>query len=211
MQYSLFAPQIGDKPGKLPLHDADVSYYPHFLSQQQADNYLACLQATLAWRQEHIKLYGRSVKIPRLQAWYGDSDARYRYSGLSMEPIAWTKALTELRLQCEVHTGHKFNSVLANCYRHGQDSMGWHADNEPELGPQPVIASLSLGQIRNFDLRHRQSGAKYRLALEHGSLLLMAGTTQQHWQHGMAKSKKNMQVRINLTFRQVYPTALVGR
>lgn len=210
MQYNLFDPQLCDKLGLLPLQDADVSYFPYFLSQQQADEYLVCLQSTLAWQQEHIKLYGKSVKIPRLQAWYGDSDARYQYSGLSLEPNPWTKALAELRLRCEDHCGHRFNSVLANCYRDGQDSMGWHADNESELGPRPVIASLSFGQVRNFDLRHRKSGAKYRLALEHGSLLLMAGDTQQYWQHGLAKTKKDVQARINLTFRRVYPAKLGG-
>lgn len=206
MQYELFGADATDTRGPLPLKDADVSYDPAFLTQLQADEYLACLLATLAWRQDHIKLYGKEVKIPRLQAWYGDADALYQYSGLSMSPNPWTEGLTQLRVLCEDRCGQRFNSVLANCYRDGQDSMGWHSDNEPELGVQPVIASLSLGQVRNFDFRHIASGEKYRQPLGSGSLLLMAGDTQRNWQHGLAKSAKLLSPRINLTFRYVFPT-----
>ncbi|MFQ3237020.1 MAG: alkylated DNA repair dioxygenase AlkB, partial [Paraglaciecola sp.] len=136
----------------------------------------------------------------------GDNDALYRYSGLRLSPNPWTEALKELKVLCEKNCGQSFNSVLANCYRDGQDSMGWHSDNEAELGVQPVIASVSLGQIRNFDFRHNTSGEKYRQALESGSLLLMKGDTQLHWQHAMAKTTQVLQPRVNLTFRYVFPT-----
>ena len=206
MQYDLFGADATDTPGLLPLKDGYVSYDPAFLTSPQADYYLACLLATLAWRQDHIKLYGKEVKIPRLQAWYGDADALYQYSGLRMSPNPWTEALTRLKVLCEKRCGQSFNSVLANCYRDGQDSMGWHSDNEAELGAQPVIASVSLGQARNFDFRHNTSGEKYRQVLGPGSLLLMAGDTQRHWQHGLAKTTKLLGPRVNLTFRYVFPT-----
>ncbi|ALS97481.1 alpha-ketoglutarate-dependent dioxygenase AlkB family protein [Lacimicrobium alkaliphilum] len=201
MQNDLFGQQ------DIQLADADLSYVPDFLSVSEADALLAVLRGTLAWRQDSIRIYGREVKIPRLQAWYGDPEAQYRYSGLDMRPLPWTEELRELKMTCEQFTGSRFNAVLANYYRDGADGMGWHADDEPELGTSPVIASVSLGQRRNMDFRHRHNGEKYRIRLGHGSLLVMAGLTQQYWQHALPKSRKAMDDRINLTFRRIiHPT-----
>lgn len=197
MQKDLFHNQ------NIQLADADLNYMADFLPVSQADALLAVLRSTLAWRQDSIRIYGREVKIPRLQAWYGDPEAQYRYSGLDMPPLPWTEELLELKRACEQFTGCSFNSVLANFYRNGADGMGWHADDEPELGRRPVIASVSLGQSRNMDFRHRHSGERYRIGLAHGSLLVMAGPTQQYWQHALPKSRKAMDGRINLTFRKI--------
>ncbi|MFT4993956.1 MAG: alkylated DNA repair dioxygenase AlkB [Paraglaciecola sp.] len=202
-QQSLFDDEPDDTPVVLRMQDADVSFYPHFLAPQQADFYLTGLMDSLAWQQDEITLYGNKLALPRLQAWYGEPEAVYAYSGLSLRPKMWTPQLMALKTLCETACGQQFNSVLANLYRDGQDSMGSHADNEPELGERPCIASLSLGQSRVFDFRHRLSGQKLRLSLEHGSLLIMRGSTQDHWQHAIPKSKKPMDPRINLTFRRI--------
>jgi alkylated DNA repair dioxygenase AlkB len=183
--------------------DGNISYQPDFLSADLADHYFALLHDTLAWQQDHILMFGKRLKLPRLQAWYGDADAAYRYSGMTMQPSPWTSALQELRGRCEDVCNVRFNAVLANLYRDGQDSMGWHADDEPELGAEPTIASLTLGEARRFELRHKINKQKLRLSLTHGSVLIMAGTTQQHWQHAIPKSPQTTGIRINLTFRAI--------
>jgi alkylated DNA repair dioxygenase AlkB len=203
MQQDLFSEEGDNTPVVLPMQDAEVTYFPQFLDSQLADYYFARITDSLAWRHEYIKIYGKRVKIPRLQAWYGDPEAIYRYSGLSMLPLPWTKELDELKVICQKSCNTTFNSVLANLYRNGLDSMGQHADNEPELGDNPVIASISLGQTRHFDFRHNTSKEKVRIALDHGSLLIMSGATQKHWQHCITKSQKPMSKRINLTFRRI--------
>ena len=191
----------------LPLPDADVLLDAAFLSPTVAAALLAELTETIAWRHEPIKLFGKEVLQPRLTAWHGDPAARYRYSGLLLEPQPWTPALQQLRQQLETASGARFNSVLLNLYRSGQDSMGWHADNEPELGPAPVIASLSLGSTRRFRLRPRDPArtphAPVSLELPGGSLLLMRGPTQQHWLHAVPKTARPTGPRLNLTFRQI--------
>lgn len=206
MQRDLFAP-TDFKLETLSAPDADILYNQQFLTPDYADEVYQQLAKSLAWRQDLIKMFGKEVKIPRLQAWYGDQTAKYEYSGLMMIPHPWTPLLFELKQQVESATGRQFNSVLANLYRDGNDGMGWHADNEKELGIQPTIASLSLGQVRDFDLRHNETGKKIRLALQNGSLLMMSGNTQNFWQHAIPKraSKKHnfMSGRINLTFRKI--------
>ena len=192
-----------ETPGRLPMADADVRYYPDFLSGNQAQDYFNRLSAQIAWRQEHIRLYGKLHLIPRLQAWYGEPDAAYRYSNLTMQPLRWIAPLAELKQLCEQHSASQFNSVLANLYRDGQDSMGMHADNEPELGSQPVIASVSLGQPRVLIFVHQHTRQRVKLPLASGSLLVMAGATQQYWQHGISKQSQPMAARINLTFRRI--------
>ncbi|MDF2176785.1 alpha-ketoglutarate-dependent dioxygenase AlkB [Aliiglaciecola sp. CAU 1673] len=194
-----------DEPA-IALPDAALAYWPHWLSGKDAWAYFNSLRQALAWRQDHIKLYGKEVKIPRLQAWYGEPEASYQYSNLVMRPLPWHPVLLAIKQQCEAHTGYRFNAVLANCYRDGQDSMGWHADDEPELGPNPAIASVSLGEGRDMDFRHKHTQERYRLHLEHGSLLLMSGHTQHFWQHALPKRTKSKGERINLTFRWVYPS-----
>ncbi|MCW8886641.1 MAG: alpha-ketoglutarate-dependent dioxygenase AlkB, partial [Motiliproteus sp.] len=159
---------------------------------------------TLKWQQDNIRMFGRSVAIPRLQAWYGDKGCSYTYSGLQMKPHAWDPLLKDIKAQVEHHCHQQFNAVLANLYRHGQDSMGWHCDNEPELGTKPILASVTLGAERRFCLRHKgDKSHNFELCLQHGSLLLMAGATQQHWLHSIPKKKGLQAPRINLTFRQV--------
>lgn len=206
MQRDLFAP-TDSKLETIPAPDADILYNQHFFTPDYAGEVYQQLTESLAWRQDLIKIYGKEVKIPRLQAWYGDQTAKYEYSGLMMIPHPWTPLLDELKQQVESATGKQFNSVLANLYRDGCDGMGWHADNEKELGSRPTIASLSLGQIRDFDLRHIETGQKIRLTLQNGSLLVMSGDTQTFWQHSIPKrvSKKHnsMAGRINLTFRKI--------
>jgi alkylated DNA repair dioxygenase AlkB len=150
-------------------------------------------------------MFGKSMKVPRLQAWYGDAGTAYTYSGLKMQPLLWEQKLEQLKIYCEQTCETRFNSVLANLYRDGQDSMGMHADDEVELGNEPVIASVSLGQTRQFDFKHRITKAKVRVPLHHGSLLIMRGKTQEHWYHGINKTKRVQQPRLNFTFRYVHP------
>lgn len=186
--------------------DADLRYYPQFFSAEEADQLFAQLHSGLAWQQHHIRIAGIMRAQPRLSAWYGDADAAYSYSGLHLKPLPWHPLLNKIRTRLEHLTEHRFNSVLANLYRDQVDSMGWHADDEPELGKQPLIASVSLGSTREFLIRHNQiKSAKHKITLAHGSLLLMGGEMQSHWQHAIAKQKHTLAPRINLTFRLIYP------
>lgn len=204
MQQSLFESQYDNTPIQLDMPDACLKYYPNFIPPAQAASIMQTLQHAIDWRQEQITLYGKTFDVPRLQAWYGDENAGYQYSNLKMEPLPWSSELLGLRQKCEDISNSPFNSVLANLYRHGQDGMGRHADNEPELGEQPVIASLSFGEVRNLDFYHNETKNKVRLPLENGSLLIMSGNTQKHWQHSVAKTKKMLAPRINLTFRYIH-------
>jgi alkylated DNA repair dioxygenase AlkB len=203
MQQSLFDNDNDNTPVVLDMPDADVVYYPNFVTAEKAANLMIILQQSLSWRKEKITLYGKTFDVPRLQAWYGDAEAAYEYSGMTMQPQSWTPELLELKLVCEQIAQTQFNSVLANLYRNGDDGVGRHADDEKELGHNPVIASLSFGETRNLDFYHNQSAQKLRLALESGSLLVMRGGTQDNWQHSVAKSKKSLDARINLTFRSI--------
>ncbi|WP_240410381.1 alpha-ketoglutarate-dependent dioxygenase AlkB family protein [Hymenobacter oligotrophus] len=186
---------------------ADVRFQNDFLPPNEAAALFLELTNGIAWRQEAIHLFGRAVPQPRLIAWHGDAGATYRYSGLQLQPEPLTPVLHALRLRLQQATGAAYNSVLLNLYRHGQDSMGWHADDESELGPAPVIASLSLGATRRFRFRPR-SGAGFEAApvsleLPGGSLLLMQGPTQHNWQHALPKTARSVGPRINLTFRRI--------
>jgi alkylated DNA repair dioxygenase AlkB len=188
----------------LSLADADLRWLPDWLAPEVADQWLAELLAQTAWQQPQIVLRGRQHAVPRLLAWYGD--VSYSYSGLQHQPLSWTPLLAQIRTQVEAAVGQPLNGLLLNYYRDGQDSMGWHSDDEPELGRNPLIASLSLGGERRFDLRRCGSGRiEHSLALTHGSLLVMAGATQHHWQHQVAKTRKACAPRLNLTFRRILP------
>lgn len=188
----------------LPIELADGELY--LLGQlplpQDRTVVLGRLIAETAWRAESITLWGRQVAQPRLSAWHGEK--RYTYSGLTLEPLPFTPLQLQLKAAIEDVTGKRFNSVLLNYYRDGQDSMGMHSDDEAELGPAPAIASLSLGATRRFVLRHKRTGQRLGLDLESGSLLLMAGATQANWLHGINKSARQMGSRVNLTFRYIY-------
>ncbi|WP_266203763.1 alpha-ketoglutarate-dependent dioxygenase AlkB family protein [Pontibacter kalidii] len=188
---------------QLPLPDAEVYFTAAFIPAPENDVYFERLLQEVNWQQESIKMFGRQLPMPRLTAWYGDK--AYTYSGLQNKPQPWLPVLQELRGKVEQACGQKYNSVLLNLYRTGQDSMGWHADNEPELGQQPSIASLSFGGERRFAFRHRtrKDLKPVPLILSHGSLLLMQGPTQHRWLHHVPKTAKAVQPRINLTFRCV--------
>jgi len=194
----------------LLLPQADLLFDPVFLPLAEADDLLAQLSAGIAWEQRAIRIFGQEIPQPRLTAWYGDPAARYAYSGLVWEPRPWTPLLLDLRRRVETATNTRYNSVLLNHYRDGRDSMGWHADDEPELGPAPTIASLSLGATRRFRLRPRAGLAHAPLGLDlpNGSLLLMRGPTQQRWQHALPKTARPIGPRLNLTFRWVTPSGL---
>ncbi len=188
----------------LRLPEADLELDSQFIPAVEADVILEQLLSDIDWQQRSITLFGKTIPQPRLTAWYGDPGAAYRYSGLYWEPLPWTPLLRSLKNRIEQQTGLTFNSVLLNLYRHGQDSMGWHSDDEPELGKNPAIASLSFGASRRFLLRHRQDKTlKQTLHLGHGSLLLMKGETQHHWHHQLPKTPQIDQPRVNLTFRQI--------
>jgi alkylated DNA repair dioxygenase AlkB len=189
----------------LARRDGELRYAEDFLAAEEADAYLERLLVELDWREESLAIAGRALKAPRLVCWYGDPGARYRYSGTDHEPLPWTEALGRLRRRVEEGCARRFNSVLGNLYRDGGDSLGWHADKEKELGPEPWIASLSLGAERRFDLRHNQSRETLSLSLKHGSLLLMGGALQHHWRHRVPKQPGAGGPRINLSFRAILP------
>lgn len=188
----------------LQLDDADLRYFPHFLEQEKADTLLQQLLNETAWRQEEIRIAGIARQQPRLSAWIGDQDAHYSYSGLQLTPSPWTPTLLQLRKEIQDQCQCEFNSVLLNLYRDQQDAMGWHSDDEKELGSQPTIASLSLGVSRRFLFKHKtKKDQRYSLTLQHGSLLLMSGNTQRHWLHAIARETTPCAARINLTFRRI--------
>ena len=175
-----------------------------WVSPVQAAALFRALEGEVPWRQETIRMGAREILQPRLSAWLGDPSARYTYSRRTFEPLPWTPTLAALVGRLNETSLVPFNSVLANLYRDGRDSMGWHADKEPELGKDPLIASLSLGGTRRFLLRHRRkSVAGVDLDLEDGSLLWMSGTTQHFWRHSVPKTKRPVAPRINLTFRRI--------
>ena len=176
-----------------------MNYFPEFIAIAQRKAYFSQLLAGINWQQDQLMMYGKFVNIPRLQAWYGEDD--YSYSGLNLKSQPLTPLLIKLKHLIEQQTEHNFNAVLANCYRDQNDTVGWHSDDEPELGSEPIIASLSFGEERNFQLKHKFTGEKLNLPLTSGSLLIMAGETQQYWQHCLPKTKKQKLSRINLTYR----------
>jgi len=200
-QETLSAPS---EPLRIELPDADVQFWPDAFSPNRAEALFAALRRDVDWQQEHVTIFGASRLVPRLVAWYGDAGTSYSYSGTAHEPRPWNAELSDVRQVVEALTRRRYNSVLLNLYRDGQDGMGWHADDEPELGSEPAIASVSFGATRRFKLRHRKRrGEVFALDLESGSLLLMAGATQHHYVHAVPKTARAVGARINLTFRNV--------
>lgn len=192
-----------------PSATPDFEYLREFLPAAEADRSFEVLWRELDWERRAITLFGRRVLQPRLVAYYGDPRAAYTYSGLTWRPRPWHPVLLELKARIERRSGCIFNAVLANGYRDGADSMGWHSDDEAELGDRPCIASLSLGAERVFLVRPKAVDAKgerrsKRLPLEHGSLLLMRGESQARFQHSVPKTRRPVGPRINLTFRRVF-------
>ena len=187
---------------KLP--NAELIYVPNCFSKDDSDTYFKNLKLTTNWQLDDITVFGKTYKQPRLTALFGDSDKPYSYSNIEMHPKPLTSILKTIKQQTENITNHNFNTVLANYYRNGNDSNGWHADNEKELGINPIIASVSFGETRPFHFKHRHiKEQRYKLNLEHGSLLIMKGEMQHYWLHQIAKTKKSIGERINLTFRTI--------
>lgn len=179
-----------------------VLYYPNFIPNLAAEEAYSTLLEQLAWAQYPIRMFGKTLLQPRLIAWYGDAGIRYKYAQTELLAEGWGPLLEQWRQQLEAFASTSFNCVLANYYRNGQDSMGWHSDDEPELGHHPTIASISLGATRRLQFRHRQNRQhKAHIDLAAGSLLVMHGNSQSDWQHQIAKTKRVQQGRINLTYR----------
>lgn len=204
---SLPLPLPAPRPGPLPLAlpDGDLLYWPQLVSTGESAALLAALTDGVAWQRQSITLFGKTYRQPRLIGWMGDPGCTYRYSGTRWQPQPWHPLVADLRERIAAATGATFNSVLLNLYRDGRDSMGFHADDEPELGPEPVIASLSLGAERPLHFRPRRNREEptRRFPLADGSLLLMRGATQAHWHHAIPKTRRPIGPRLNLTFRRI--------
>jgi alkylated DNA repair dioxygenase AlkB len=188
---------------RIDIPDADVMLFEDFFDASVSDVYFKELNDNAAWGQEKIKLYGKCISLPRLTAWYADQGKSYTYSSITVSPRPWMPILLEIKRTIESVSGVRFNSVLLNKYRDERDSVAWHSDDEPELGPEPVIGSVSLGQARVFQFKHKTSGLREEIILVHGSYLLMQGATQHHWLHQIPKQNTACGSRINLTFRVV--------
>ncbi|MFN5148761.1 MAG: alpha-ketoglutarate-dependent dioxygenase AlkB family protein [Flavobacteriia bacterium] len=188
---------------KIIINDGWLIYDPHFYSASESELVFEGLKQLPTWEQGTIKIFGKDHKTPRLESFHADKGLRYGYSGQRMRTHEFNDTLQSIRTKLCQESGFQFNSVLCNLYRNGSDSNGWHADNEHELGKDPIIASISFGATRRFDLKHALSGEKFSLELSHGSLLIMGGAIQHHWKHQIAKTKKVMHPRINLTFRLI--------
>ncbi len=186
------------------LPDATIDWYPQWLDPPAAAQLYERLYQQICWRQDVIRIFGKEILLPRLQAWYGEK--AYSYSGMKIPALALLPEMKTLKQSISTLSGFEFNSVLANLYRNGQDSVGWHADDEPEIVHNSCIASLSLGAARRFELKHRfrKDIAPVSFVLESGSLLLMRGTTQQYWLHQLPKMRSVQRPRINLTFRLMH-------
>jgi alkylated DNA repair dioxygenase AlkB len=188
----------------IDLAGAELTFDDGWMAKSEADALFAGLRHAIPWEVHRIRLFGRNVDSPRLSCWIGDPGTGYTYSGAHFDPNPWPIALRAIRARLAGELCIDFNSVLANLYRDGRDSMGWHSDDEPELGAQPVIASLSLGATRRFVLKHRSDPPrKFALELPHGSLLLMRGATQANYRHALPRTSRQIGPRINLTFRQI--------
>lgn len=195
---------FNSEPLSLDLPDAEINYYPKFFDKEQADKIYFELLQEIAWQQDNITVFGKTHPQPRLTALYGNEGKPYSYSNITMQPNPWNTLLQKIKYFIEATTECQFTTVLLNQYRDGKDSNGWHADNEKELGTNPIIASLSFGAERVFQLKHNTiADAKKSLVLEHGSLLLMKGSTQHFWKHQIPKTAKPIGNRINLTFRSI--------
>lgn len=184
--------------------DAEIIYYPHFFDTEESDLLFQELLLTIPWQQDDIKVFGKVHAQPRLTALFGNEGKSYSYSNIKMQPHPWNPILQNLKLKAEAVSETEFTTVLLNLYRDGKDSNGWHADNEKELGTNPIIASMSFGAERYFHLQHNNDkNLKLKILLEHGSLLVMKGTTQHFWKHQIPKTAKPIGSRINLTFRSI--------
>ena len=192
------------EPIRFNLKDADIIYYPDFFTIQESHNYFKILLENTNWQEDDITIFGKSYKQPRLTALFANNNIPYSYSKLTMYPKRFTKDLEIIKQKIEALTKNHFTTCLLNLYRNGQDSNGWHADDEKELGVNPVIASVSFGATRKFKLKHKTDlSQKLTIELKTGSLLVMKGKTQHYWKHQIPKTKLEVGKRINITFRYI--------
>jgi len=184
---------------------SEIVFWPNWLDSQHADALLATAISKTPWREDMINIGGKCIPVPRLQNWFGAPNTSYTYSGIRLQALEFPDWMDKVRTAVEQVTGHRFNRALVNYYRHGRDSVDWHADNEVELGREPMVASLSMGAERVFQLRHNKTKERLSVSLPHGSLLLMGAGIQEHWQHRLAKVASLEQPRVNFTFRYMEP------
>lgn len=204
-QNELFGNSVADLGvERLELAGAEVDLWRGCFSTDESAAHFNELRRAIRWEEQSIRIYGKVIPMPRLMAWYGDPGKSYSYSGITVYPHPWTRTLLEIKSRIEPVCGEAFNSVLLNLYRNEEDSVAWHADDEPELGLKPAIASVSFGETRRFMLKHRHDQTqKAQIALTDGSLLLMKGMTQHCWLHQVPKEARPCGPRINLTFRNI--------
>lgn len=198
----LFNPEADNLKNLLP-KDGIVNYLGKLLTHQDANRYFDCLMNTIEWKNDQAIIYGKQIITKRKVAWYGDSDFEYTYSNITKRALFWTTELLELRSIIEEKTSEKFNSCLLNLYHNGDEGMGWHSDAEKDLKKDGAIGSLSFGAERKFAFKHKKTKDTISLLLEHGSLLVMKGTTQTNWLHRLPPTKRITKPRINLTFRTI--------
>ena len=192
---------------EIPIQDGELRLYPYLFSPEESKIFFTKLKENINWQQETIKLYGRTIPLPRLTAWFGDEGKIYMYSGITVEPEPWTPTLLEIKSRIEEVSNVTFNSVLLNYYRNERDSVSWHSDDEPELGKNPIIGSVSFGDVRTFQLKHKtDKSLTISKDLPDGSYLEMTGSTQHHWLHQIPKRTRKIGPRINLTFRNIRRT-----
>jgi alkylated DNA repair dioxygenase AlkB len=205
-QQSLFDSEPESDRRRIDLPDAELDFYPSAFSTAEADQHFELLRRDTPWRHDQILIHGKRIPLPRLQAWYADADVPLIYSGMRIAPLAITTPLDAIRKRVLDLTGLSFNGVLVTLYRDGNDSVGWHSDDEAEFGPDPVIGSVSFGHARDFILKHRYRAdlAPVKCPLTHGSVLLMGPGSQTRWAHQLPKRKRITEARINLTLRNVF-------
>ena len=197
-------PDHSDVPGSvIDIANGQYRFFNHFYAQPESDRYFSALREKADWKQESMNMYGKKVPFPRLTAWYGDSDRPYSFSGITLQPLPWLPELQEIKSHIEETANTRFNSVLLNLYRNGNDSISWHTDAEAELGQNPIIGSVNFGATRTFQLRHKLTHEKIEIDLGHGTALIMQGELQHFWQHQVPKTTKPVRDRINLTFRNI--------
>lgn len=199
-----FSQKISDRSIEYFLENETYAAHHVDWSEIQPDDFKSIKFKNIIWKQDYIHLYGKKNPLPRLTSWYGDEGKAYKYSGILSQPNPWNKGLLYIKEQIEKVANTKFNSVLLNWYRSGEDYLNWHADDEPELGKNPTIASVNFGETRDFQVRHKDDHQlKFTVPLQHGSLLIMSGEMQHFWEHAVPKRKKVLRSRFNLTFRRI--------
>ena len=199
---TLLFPENPNKVEEIPIQDGELRLFPQLFLSEESNAYFSKLKKDVTWQQEEIKLYGKKIPLPRLTAWFGDEGKTYMYSGITVEPEPWTPTLSEIKNRIEEVSNVTFNSVLLNYYRNERDSVSWHSDDEPELGKDPIIGSVSFGDVRTFQLKHKtDKSLTISRDLPDGSYLVMTGSTQHHWLHQIPKRTRKIGPRINLTFR----------